>query len=171
MIVARLEFWPIAELHAAEPGAHAWRARRSGRTGRARASECWNREVHLQSEQRLACEPPSPCWRLLTGNQSSRPHSSNDDEMCHPSGSRWQDEGSARHRTILGGSDFDHLEIGFGDATVRAGPGFGNVFPARSRLDAVIGPAIGLTVEEATNHAHECSKRDISLGHHRFCKS
>src|SRR5690348_18216755 len=57
-----------------------------------------------------------------------------------------------------GGSafDFDHLEIVLGDAAVRAGPGIGNVFPARAGVDAFFRQAGFLVDRKSTrlNSSH-----------------
>ncbi|OGT72680.1 MAG: hypothetical protein A3H44_06360 [Gammaproteobacteria bacterium RIFCSPLOWO2_02_FULL_57_10] len=48
---------------------------------------------------------------------------------------------------------FYHLEVFLADATIRAAPVIGDIFPAGARRDAFIGQAKGFVVEEFTNQA------------------
>ena len=54
----------------------------------------------------------------------------------------------------LRASDHHHLEVVLGHAAIRAGPGVGNVFPARARGDAFFRQPERLVVDEAADHAH-----------------
>src|SRR5436190_24182166 len=49
--------------------------------------------------------------------------------------------------------DFDHLEVALPRRAVRAGPGFGDVLPARAGGDAFLGPAGCLVVDERAEQA------------------
>ena len=53
-----------------------------------------------------------------------------------------------------GSVDFDHLEVILGGAAVGTGPGVGHVLPARAGLDALLGQAQRLVLDEAADDTH-----------------
>jgi hypothetical protein len=50
--------------------------------------------------------------------------------------------------------EFNHFEVVLGDAAVRAGPGVGDIFPAGTGFQALIGESFGLVIDEAADDAH-----------------
>lgn len=54
-------------------------------------------------------------------------------------------------------SDLDHFEIDLGGVAVRALPIIGNIFPACSRSDTLLGQAFGFLIDEAADNAHKGS--------------
>ncbi len=62
----------------------------------------------------------------------------------------------------------DHLEVVLGHAAIRAGPGVGDVFPARTRLDALVRQPQGFVVDEAANDAHPFAKGGFGALAHGF---
>jgi hypothetical protein len=54
-------------------------------------------------------------------------------------------------------SDLDHFEIDLGGVAVRALPIIGNIFPACSRSDTLLGQAFSFLIDEAADNAHKGS--------------
>src|SRR5258708_26741298 len=63
--------------------------------------------------------------------------------------------------------DFHHLEIFLARAALRAGPVHRHVFPARAGLDAFVGQAGCLVVDEAADEAHPRLVLNLAFAHER----
>lgn len=57
-------------------------------------------------------------------------------------------------RAPSGGSDFDHLEVVFGDAAIGARPGVRYVRPARAGFNALFRDPDGLVVDKTADDTH-----------------